>query len=231
MRSTCLPQNSELGRAVKAPNSVEPLRQSDVLYSWYFWLHGKPPKRPESDYGLDVIATEGYLVYRSLLLDLNLSPESCEMVTVEPGHIRSDNERLTEIRGLDNGYSVIQEPHYQQKLQRQAKLRPQDRTGPLQLGWKVVEGDYSLDLEMWLESKDSGLNIAKLSWGLQYGDRLLGCTHDEDRVGPLIEGEQIKVVSAGALRLSSSAWKPLLLLSANGNDLAQIACLLSGIFL
>jgi len=237
VRSTCQAQNSELGRAVKTLNQVEPLRQSDVLYSWYFWLAAKPPKQPESNYGLDVITTDGYMIYRSLLLDLNLSPESCEMVTVEPGHICTDGQRLTEVRGPDNGYSVLQEPHYRAKLEGpSAKLRPQDRTGPLNISWTVEEGDHSIDLEMHLKSKSFGLGVSssvyqvvKLSWGLQYGDRALGCTHDEERAGPLMAGEQVEVVSAGALQLEMprSSWRPLLLLSANDNDLGQLACLLS----
>jgi hypothetical protein len=236
VRSTCSPQNSELGRAIKSLDSIEPLRQSVVLYSWYFWLHGKGPKMPEGQYGLDVVSTEGYLIYRNLLLELNLSPASCEMVTVEPGHIRSENQRLVEIRGPDNGYAANEmPPQYRKELRGRAKLRPQDRTGPLQLSWVADEGDDSLDLEMQLKTKDYGLSfsasvyqITKLSWSLHYGDRSIGCTHDEERVGALVEGERVEVVSAGALELHhSSAWKPLLLLSANGNELSQIACLLS----
>ncbi|KAK0719295.1 hypothetical protein B0H67DRAFT_572843, partial [Lasiosphaeris hirsuta] len=234
VRSTCQPQNSELGRAIRTLSKVEPLRQSDVLYSWYFWLCGKPPKRPESDYGLEVITTDGYMIYRSLLLDLNLSPESCETVTIEPGHICSGGQRLAEVRGPDQGHLVFQEPHHREVLEGPgAKLRPQDRTGPLQLSWTVEEGDHSVDLEMHLKSRTSGLalsasiyQVSKLSWGLQYGDRLLGCTHDEERVGSLMAGEQVEIVSAGALERKTS-WGPLLILSANDNDLGQIASLLS----
>jgi len=234
VRATVSPQNSEIGRSIKALGKIEPLRQSDVLYSWYFWLHGKPPMIPDADYGIDVVNVEGYLIYRSLLLDLTLSPASCEMVAVEPGHICCSNQRLAEIRGPDNGYSVVQMPHYRAELQGRAKLRPQDRTGEMRLGWHVDEDDDSLDLTLWLRGRESGLQfsasvyqVAKLCWGLQYGDRSLGCTHDEDRVGALVEGERIEVVSAGCVQVSSSAWKPLLLLSANGNDLGQVACLLS----
>jgi len=235
VRSTCSPQSSELGRAIKNLRKIDSLKQSDVMYSWYFWLHGKSPKTPDGNYGLDVITTEGYLIYRNILLDLSLSPESCEMVTIEPGHIRSENQRLTEIRGPTNGFDVHQEPHYRKELQARAKLRPADRTGPLQISWTANEGDDSLELEMRLKSKVSGIHfsasvyqIVTQSWSLYYGDRSLGCTHDEDRVGALAEGERVEVVSAGVLPMQEpSAWKPLLLLSANGNELGQIACLLS----
>lgn len=93
---------------------------------------------------------------------------------------------------------------------------------------------------MHLSSKRTGLSISgsvyqvtKQSWGLEYGDRSLGCTHDEERAGPLMAGEQVGVVSTGALgrepgnELQGSAWKLLLILSANDNDLGRVACLLS----
>lgn len=50
------------------------------------------------------------------LWDLNLNPESCESVTVEPGHISTDGQRLAEVRGTDNGYSVVFQPHYRANL-------------------------------------------------------------------------------------------------------------------
>ncbi|KAL5331148.1 hypothetical protein ACEPPN_000677 [Leptodophora sp. 'Broadleaf-Isolate-01'] len=236
VRLSFSPEYSKLGMAIKMLNNIKPLRQSDVLYSWHYWLQGEPPKTPESNYGLDVIATNGYIIYRSLLLDLNLSPDSCEMVTVEPGHICLDNQRLAQIRGPDDIPLVKGEPHYRKRLQARAKLESRDHTGRIDLSWTVAEGDSSssLDLEMLLRCERSKLEmmasvyqIAKLSWSLQYGDRSLGCSHEEGRVGKVVEGEKIEVVSAGELRKSDSEWKTLQLLSANGNNLGQVACLLS----
>ncbi|KAI0126327.1 hypothetical protein BJ170DRAFT_401833 [Xylariales sp. AK1849] len=236
VRSACLPQNSVLGRSIRALNKVETMGQSDVLYSWYYWLRGQPCPLPQSNYGFDVITAEGYLIYRSMLLDLNLSPESCEMVTVEPGHILSKEQRLSEVRGHDNGYSIMEVPHYQEKLTGPEKLRSRDHTGPLQLTWRIEEGDLSMDLVVNLKSRESGFGlsasvyqISKQSWKLHYGDRSIGCAHEEERVGTLAEGEVVEVLSAGAIenRYGSSPWKPLVLLSAHGNDWGQVACLLS----
>jgi len=240
VRSSCSLEHSELGMAVKKLNNLKPLRLSDALFSWHFWLHGRPPQTPESNYGLggpDVLAIDGYLVYRSLLFDLNLSPNACEMVTVEPGHICLDDRRLAEICGPDEIPVVNGEPYYREHLQARAKLKSRDSTGPVDLTWTAAadeDSNSSLDLGLLLRSRNSGLeitasvyHIAKLSWGLQYGDRSLGCEHDEDRVGEVFEGERIEVTSAGKLRKSNSEWKALQLLSANGSDLGQIACLLS----
>lgn len=242
VRSSYSPVDSNLGVAIKKLNSLKPLHSSDALYSWHYWLHGGPPKTPESNYGLggpDAIATDGYLIYRSLLLDLNLCPDSCEMVTVEPGHICLDNQRFTEVRGPNDIVLVEGKPYYCERLQAQAKLKSRDHTGDIDLRWRVAEGDSSssLDLEMVLRGKSSRnsqlkieasvYQIAKLSWGLQYGDRSLGCKHEEDRVGEAFEGEEIEVISAGELRKSDSRWEPLQLLSAKGNNLGQVACLLS----
>jgi hypothetical protein len=46
-------------------------------------------------------------------------------------------------------------------------------------------------------------------------------------VGSLVEGARIEVVSTGSLRVSPSVWKPLVLFSANDNDLGQVASLLN----
>jgi hypothetical protein len=242
VRSSCSPDYSNLGVAIKKLNSLKPLRCSDALYSWHYWLHGGPPKTPESNYGLggpDAIATDGYLIYRSLFLDLNLCPDSCEMVTVQPGYICLDNQRFAEIRGPDDIVLVEGKSYYRKRLQAQAKLKSRDHTGDIDLRWRVAEGDSSssLDLEMMLKGKSfqnsqlkieaSVYQIAKMSWSLQYGDRSLGCEHEEDRVGEAFEGEKIEVISAGELRKSDSRWEALQLLSAKRNNLGQVACLLS----
>ncbi len=69
------------------------------------------------------------------------------------------------------------------------------------------------------------------SWSLWYGDRSLGCIHEGERVGALVEGETIDVLSAGALDGlddgEPSTWRPLILFGAHDNDLGQIACLFS----
>lgn len=239
VRSTCAVDYSKLGIATRDLDKLKPLRESDVLYSWHYWLHNEQVSEPESDYGLDVIGTHGYIVYRSLLLERNLNPSSCEMVMVEPGHICLDNRRLTEIRGSVDVPLMTGKPRYREYLKAPAKLKSRDHTGRIDLSWVVAEGDTSVNLEMALEGKSSGITaslslyqIAKLSWNLEYGDQLLGCTHGTDRVGEVFDGEDIEVVSAGDLNeLNASKadleWKPLLLLSANNNDLGQIACLLS----
>ncbi|SPJ83613.1 uncharacterized protein FTOL_10129 [Fusarium torulosum] len=236
VRSTCLPQNSILGRAIRAFESVNTMGQSDVLYSWYYWLHGSQPPEPQANYSFDVLTAEGYLVYRSLLSDFNLNPESCEMITVEPGHILSEDQRIPEIRGYDDGYSIQDKSHYYEQLKGRAKLRPSDHTGKLRLSWQVEVGDNSMDLTMSLNSDKTGFEfrgsvyqVAKESWKLHYGDRSIGCRHEEERVGTLAEGETLDVFSAGALpeKYRSPQWKRLVLLSAHGNDRGQIACLMS----
>ncbi|KAJ9418018.1 hypothetical protein QL093DRAFT_2118487 [Fusarium oxysporum] len=206
VRSTCLPQNSTLGRAIRTFESVDKMGQSDVLYSWYYWLHGSQPSEPRGNYSFDVLTTEGYLVYRSLLSDLNLKPESCEMITVEPGHILSEDQRIPEIRGYDDGYSIQERSHYHEQMKGPAKLRPSDHTGKLRLSWQVEVGDDSMDLAMSLKSEKTGFEVcgsvyqvAKESWKLHYGDRSIGCIHEEERVGTLAEGETLDVFSAGAL--------------------------------
>lgn len=191
----------------------------------------------ESSYGLDMIATNGFVIYRCLLLDLNLSSDSCEMVAVEPGHICLENQRLDEIRGRQDDIPLIKgKPKYRERLKAKARLKSRDRTGRMTLGWTVAEGDSSssLDLEMVLRGKDSKLEtaasvyqIAKLSWNLQYGDRSLGCPHQRDHVAEVRKGEKIKGVSAGELKKDVSEWKTLQFLSAHGSDLGQVACLIS----
>ncbi|KAK9425352.1 hypothetical protein SUNI508_13088 [Seiridium unicorne] len=236
VRSTCQPQNSVLGRSIRALNKMETIGQSDVLYSWYYWLRGQSCPLPQSNYGFDVIIAEGYLIYRNILLDLNLSPESSELVTIEPGHILSQEQRHSEVRGHDNGYSVLDVPHFQAKLTGPEKLRSRDHTGPLHLAWRIEEGEGFMDLTVDLESRNiefqisaSIYQIVKETWKLHYGDRSIGCNHEEERVGTLTEGEVVDVMSAGALKDQNnpSPWKPLVLLSAHGNDRGQVACLLS----
>jgi hypothetical protein len=93
-----------------------------------------------------------------------------------------------------------------------------------------------MDLTISLNSEKTGFKVrgsvyqvAKESWKLHYGDRSIGYTHEEERIGTLAEGETLDVFSAGALpeKYSSLQWKPLVLLSAHGNDRGQIACLMS----
>jgi hypothetical protein len=43
------------------------------------------------------------------LSDFDLNPGYCEMTIVEPRHILSEDQKITKIRGYDNGHS-IQEP-------------------------------------------------------------------------------------------------------------------------
>lgn len=242
VRSSCHPEQTALGSAIKNFNNLKPLRQSDVLHSWRYWLHGESSGTPESGYGLggpDALAAGGYLVYRSLLLDLNLDPSACEVVTVEPGHISLDNQRFTEICGPDEITLVEGQSHYHARLQTGAKLKSHNHTGVISLNWNVTAADSTskLDLELVLtggDSRSSQLKIktsvyqlAKLSWGLQYGDRSLSCRHNEDRVGEVFEGEQILITSAGNLRSPDPGWNPLQLFSAKGSSLGRIACLLS----
>jgi hypothetical protein len=106
IRSTCLPQNSILRRAIRAFQSVDRMGQSDVLYSWYYWLHGSQPPEPRANYSFDVLTTEGYLIYRSLLSDFNLNLESYEMITIEYGYILSEDQRIPKIHGYNKGYSI-----------------------------------------------------------------------------------------------------------------------------
>jgi len=108
------------------------------------------------------------------------------------------------------------------------------------LGWTVDEVGGILDLSMSLHVPKSALEIessvyqvAKRSWALVYGDYSLGCQHGRESVGRLIEGETVDIVTPGHYRAFEdiedipSSWKPLRLFSAYGNDVGQVASLLS----
>jgi len=85
VRITSSPQNSPIGRLIHGLKEPEPLAQSDVLNSWYFWIQGNRPKDQVGRYAAEVLTANGFIIYRSLLLDLSLGPESCETVMVEAG--------------------------------------------------------------------------------------------------------------------------------------------------
>jgi hypothetical protein len=122
------PQNSILGKAIKCIDDPEPLGQSDILYSWYYWIKGQKPKDFENGYGAEIFTVDGHLIYRNLLLDLNLGPVLYEMVGMEPGHFEFVDYRPSLVRGQDYGYMVPEAPYYQKLLRSPSKLRPGDKT-------------------------------------------------------------------------------------------------------
>lgn len=239
VRCGIAPQNSILGKAIKCMDDPEPLGQSDILYSWYYWIKGQNPRDFENGYGPDILTADGHLIYRNLLLDLSLGPDSCEMVGVEPGHLEFVDYRPSLVRGQDYGATVSEAPYYQKLLQSPSKLRSRDKTGRIEIAWQADEMEGMLDLSMETQSKKapsfivgSVYQLAKRSWTLVYGDRSLGCNHDEERVGALATGEAIQITTPGNERAfqdtnTLSNWTAVRLYSAHDNNNGQIACLLS----
>ena len=228
-------QNTVIGKAMDGLGKDEiKLGQANALISWYQWIKGETPKSTDH---VEIYMTEGFLLYRSLLIDLSLRPEACESIIIEPGHLEFEDYRPEIVRGHMATSSVIFRAHHAQTLSGPRKLRPKDHTGKIQPVWTVQELPDCLQLSLTLKSDRLGgtidtsvYEIAMLCWSLMYGDNSLRCPHDEDYVGALIDGESIVETVPGALYHSGDIpeeWQPLKLYRANDNALGQIACLLS----
>jgi hypothetical protein len=234
VRSSCEPQNTSLGKAVKCLRDPGRLGQTDILCSWYHWIKGASPKDFDC---VDAFTTEGFLIYRSLLLDINLSAEACETVVVEPGHLMFENYRTTAIQGYDSGYMVIGHPRHRKRRDGPLKLRSGDKTGQIETQWTAEEVHGVLELTLQLHGRSSSVSIdtsiyqiAKRSWSLLYGDSSIGCSHDEEYPGMLVNGETIEELTPGngpKLDDIPEGWKPIKLYKSHDNRLGQVACLLS----
>ncbi|KAF2470781.1 uncharacterized protein BDR25DRAFT_314453 [Lindgomyces ingoldianus] len=236
VRSSSRPQNSAIGRTLRCMRKPKPLAQSDILGSWYYWVRGSGPKSLDN---VDAFVVDGFLIYRNLLLQLDLSPEACETVVVEAGHLQFQGYRAELIRSSKNSTTVIGNAA-SSNLSGPCILRSRDMTGHVDTRWSVDEVQGSLELGLTLECGNSGIqietsvsNIAKESWSILYGDRTIDCSHDEGFVGRLVEGEVVEELVPGSHHTASppgvfvSGYRDLKLYRAHRNELGQIACLMS----
>lgn len=234
VRCKSQPQNTVLGKAINCLKDPKPLGQSDILSSWYHWIKGASPKELDR---IDVLTAEGFLIYRSLLVDVSLSPEACEMVIVEPGHLSFESYRTDTVRGYDQGFSVIGHPRYHRMQTGPLKLRSEDKTGAIETNWTVEVDDDVLEVCLQLKYNRAAVSIdtsifiiAKQSWPLMYGDHTLGCLHGEEYSGTLVDGETIEELTPGfgpGLADMPTSYKPVKLYRSHDNPLGQVACLMS----
>lgn len=234
VRARSEPQNTVVGKAIKCMKEPAPLGQTDAMCSWYQWIKGKAPKDLTR---LEALSTEGFLIYRSLLLDLSLTPELCEMVTIEPGHLSFEDYRPEIMTGYESGYTVIGNPSYTNVLKRPAMLRSKDRTGDVKIGWNIDEVNGTLESTLNLQLDRSGVQIVtsiyqivEISWRLMYGDRSIGCRHDEESAWSLLEGEEVEELTPGnppSSNQAPSSWRAIKIYRSYENKIGQVACLLS----
>ena len=186
---------------------------------------------------VETLSTDGVLIYRRLLLDLNLEPLVCEKIIVEPGHILFDKSRSKMVIGDDQGYMVVGHPQYRKLRSEPFELKPSDKTRKVDRSWNVTEADGVLELGLHLNIGDSVsvdtsiYAIALASWKLSYGGRALNCSHGSD-TGSLVKGETIEELTPGnglepEPETGSAQWTSMKLFRAHGNNLGQIACLMS----
>jgi hypothetical protein len=233
VRAGSQPQNTVIGKAMNCLEEPVAFGQEDALISWYQWIKGDRPREKDR---IELLTSEGFLIYRRLLTDLSLAPEACEQVIVEPGHLAFGDYRPESIQASELGYFVTGRASYHKILEGPAKIRSSDKTRMVKMSWNIQETGNSLELGLSLEcpafqgSIETSVNqIAERSWCLRYGDKSLACTHDYDHVGLLLDGESVEEVGPGATETSEVpvAWRPIRLYRSHDNSLGQIACLLS----
>ena len=193
-----------------------PLGQTDAMYSCYQWTKGNASKDLTQ---IEALSTERFLIYRSLLLDLNLTPELCEMVRIEPGHLSFEDYRAEIMMGYELGYTVVGNPSYTNMLKGPAMLRSKDKTGGVKIGRNIDEVNGTLESTLNLHLDRSGAHIMtsvyqilEVSWRLIYGDRSIGCSHDEESAWSLLEGEEVEEMTPGNAQSSNqapSSWRAL----------------------
>ncbi|KAH8744149.1 hypothetical protein BGZ57DRAFT_936615 [Hyaloscypha finlandica] len=234
VRSGGKPHNTLVGRGLQGTMTPSTLGQTDIMASWYYWLQGTMPKDLDC---VETLSTDGFLIYRRLLLDLNLEPLVCEKIIVEPGHILFDKSRSKMVIGDDQGYMVVGHPQYRKLRSEPFELKPSDKTRKVDRSWNVTEADGVLELGLHLNIGDSVsvdtsiYAIALASWKLSYGGRALNCSHGSD-TGSLVKGETIEELTPGngpepEPETGSAQWTSMKLFRAHGNNLGQIACLMS----
>jgi hypothetical protein len=240
VRSSSKPHNTLVGRALNGTMSPSTLGQTDLIASWYYWLQGSMPKDLDQ---IETLSTDGFLIYRNLLLDLNVEPAACEKVIVQPGHIIFDNSRSDVVIGsasgsanaTGHGYGVAGSPRYTKLRTEGFELKPSDKTGKIHSSWTVLEMNSVLDVGLHLKignsvSVDTSVyEIAMASWKLFYGGRALNCRHGCDS-GRLVKGETVEESTPGAqmdVNTGSAKWASMKLFRAHGNNLGQIASLMS----
>jgi hypothetical protein len=134
VRSSCKPSMSPIGKIIKGTFTTSTIGQADVLASWYYWLQGSMPKDLAR---IEALSSDGFIIYRSLLLDLSLDPQACEMVIVQPGHILFDKSRFDTILGREEDCNVIGHPQYRKLRAEPFTLSSTDKTGRVDLFWEV----------------------------------------------------------------------------------------------
>jgi hypothetical protein len=234
VRSTSDPRNTVLGRALNCMKKPMAFGQTHAMSSWYQWIKGKPPRDLDR---VEALSTEGFLIYRSLLFDISLNPDLCEMVTVEPGHLSFEEYRPQILMGYESGHMVTGPASYNKMLKGPARLRPKDETGAISVTWHVDESHGILESSLNLRLDRSGVQImtsvyqvVEASWRILYGDRSIGCTHDEESVWSLLDGEEVEELNAGNFSspdLVPSSWRAIKLYRSHDNAIGQVACLLS----
>jgi hypothetical protein len=86
---------SPIGKKIEGTKEPVALCPSDVMHSWHFWIHGSFPRESDSPVGgVELLSVDGYTIYRTMLLDMNLDPESSEIVIVEPRHVVFEGNRF-----------------------------------------------------------------------------------------------------------------------------------------
>jgi hypothetical protein len=234
VRSSGQPQNTPIGKAVHCMKAPGSLGQADVLSSWYYWIKGVNPKTLDR---VEALIADGFLIYRSLLLDTSLNANACETIIVEPGHLTFENYRTNLIQGYDSGSMVVGHPCHRERKTGPLVLRSRDKTGPMETHWTVEEAHGVLELCLQLRQTSSSVSIdtsvyqiASRSWSLTYGDGSLGCSHGEEYPGTLVSGETIEELTPGngpELDDTPASWKPIKIYKSHDNHLGQVACLLS----
>jgi hypothetical protein len=234
VRSSGQPQNTLIGKAVQCMKAPGSLGQADILSSWYYWIKGVNPKTLDR---VEALIADGFLIYRSLLLDTSLNANACETVIVEPGHLTFEKYRTDLIQGYDSGYMVIGHPRHRKRRDGPLVLRSEDKTGHVETHWTVEEARGVIELCLQLRQTSSSVSIdtsvyqiASRSWSLKYGDGSLGCSHGEEYPGTLVSGETIEELTPGngpELDDIPASWKPIKIYKSHDNHLGQVACLLS----
>lgn len=232
VRSGSKPHSTVVGRGINGTMMPSTLGQSDIIASWYYWLQGSLPKDLHC---VESLSTDGFLIYRRLLVDLDLDPLACEKVIVQPGHIVFEKSRSEVVIGAENGYMVIGHSRYRKLREAPFELKPCDKTRKVRSSWRVEETDAILQVSLHLDIGDSVsvdtsvYNIALASWKLSYGGRTLHCSHGSD-IGCLVKGEAVEELTPGndpEAASDSSQWTSMKLFRAHRNNLGQIACLMS----
>jgi hypothetical protein len=183
---------------------------------------------------IEALSSDGFIIYRSLLLDLSLDPQACEMVIVQPGHILFDKSRFDTILGREEDCNVIGHPQYRKLRAEPFTLSSTDKTGRVDLFWEVRDTDRVLEVGLHLEIGSSVMidasvcDIAARSWNLIYDSRNWDCSHGSGKAC-LVQGEKIEELTPGnELELEvSREWTSMKLYRSYGNELGQVACLLS----